>query len=75
MIMAFTEAAKMFTCIWRIYKKYAVRKLTEEELDGFTDELSLIYKKYHTPFCKDICLAISLEIERTVIHLQKVEKK
>lgn len=66
MIMGFTEASRMFRDVWRLYRQYAVRKLDEKELEEFVRKASTAYKKYTTPFAKEMFVAVVGEIERTV---------
>ena len=64
MIMGFTEVSRMFREVWRLYKKYAARKLDEAELVEFSDQVRVIYERYRTPFAKGLLLAVVCEIER-----------
>lgn len=70
-IMSFRLAWQMFGEIWKLYKKYAVRKLTDEELEQFVLEASKIHEKYKYPFTRELVLAVIGEIERSVNHFEE----
>lgn len=70
-IISFLEAAHMFNDIWNLYKKYAVRKLSDEEIDDFTKEASQIHARYKYPFVKEVVLAVIGEVERSVKHFEE----
>ena len=70
-IISFLEAAHMFNDVWNLYKKYAVRKLSDEEIDNFTREASQIHTKYKCLFVKEVVLAVIREIERSVEHFEE----
>lgn len=70
-IISFLEARQVFNDIWSMYKKYAVRKLSDEEIDNFTREAKQIHEKYKYPFVKEIVLAVIGEIERSVKHFEE----
>lgn len=70
-IMNFTSARNMIADVWILYKKYAAKKLTKQEVVTFTQDAQEIYKKYKTPFTRDIVLAVIEEINRTVNFMQK----
>lgn len=71
MIMKFTEVSIMLSDIWRLYKKYALRNLSDEEIEEFIDETQGIYAEFHTPFTKEIILAVVAEIERSMRHFER----
>lgn len=74
MIMGFTEAVHLFRDVWSLYKRYAVKRSDETELEKFMDKVSAIYEKYKTPFAKETLLAVVGEIERTAKFYDKREK-
>lgn len=74
-IMNFTDAYHMLKDVWKLYKKYAARKLTDAELESFTVDAQVIYKKYKTPFAKDIVYAVIEEIGRTADFMENREEK
>ena len=65
-IISFFEAKNMFCDIWHLYKKYAVRELSSNEIDDFTKAASKIYEKYKYPFVKEVVLAVINEVERSI---------
>lgn len=75
MIMGFTEAFRMFGDIWDVYKKYAARNLSDEEIEIFIADLSSIHQRYQTPFSLDVCLALSTELERSIKHFEKEKRR
>lgn len=70
-IMSFILAWQMFGDVWRLYKTYAVRKLSEGELDQLRQEASDIHARYKYPFTKELVLAVIGEIERSVKHFEE----
>lgn len=74
-IMNFTDAYHILKDVWKLYKKYAARKLTDAELESFTVDAQMIYEKYKAPFAKDLILAVIEEINRTVNFMQNGDKK
>lgn len=74
-IMGFTEAWHMLQDIWKLYKKYAARKLNDDELEKLIYEADKIHKKYKYPFTKDIIVALISELERSVNHFREVDKR
>ncbi len=72
-VMNFTDAYHMLGDIWRLYKKYAARKLTDDEIALFTQEAQKVYEKYKTVFAKDVVLAVIGEIGRTASWYAKGE--
>lgn len=73
-IMNFTDAYRMMKDVWKLYKKYATRKLTDVELESFTIDAQEIYEKYKTQFTKDVVLAVIDEIDRTVEFLKNLQE-
>lgn len=73
-IISFLEARHVFGDVWCLYKKYAVRKLSDKEIDNFTEEARQIHEKYKYPFVKEIVLAVIGEIERSVKHFEEERK-
>lgn len=71
MIMNFMQAWQMLKEVWELYKSYAIQKLDEQELNQFTKMANEIYKKYKTPFAKDIVLAVIGEVERSVKYYEE----
>ena len=64
-IMSFIDASRLFTAAWKLYKKYALRKLDEKEAEVFIQEIHSVYEKYSSsPFAKEILLAVINEIDR-----------
>ena len=61
----------MLSDAWRLYKKYALRSLSDEELEEFMEETQGIYAEFHTPFAKEIILAVAAEIERSAKHFER----
>lgn len=73
-IISFSEAGHMFSDVWHLYRKYAVQKLNDAEIDAFTEEARKIHEKYKYPVVKEIVLAVIGEIERSVKHFEGGEK-
>ena len=69
--MSFMEVWHMLREVWNLYKKYAVRKLSEKELESLVLEASSIHKKYKYPFTKEIMIAVVNELERSVKHFEE----
>lgn len=67
-IISFFEAKDMFSDIWYLYKKYAVRELSSNEIADFIKAASQIYEKYKYPFVKEVVLAVIKEVERSIKH-------
>lgn len=65
-VMNFTEAYRMLGDMWKLYRKYAARNLTEAETEDFAREAQSVYENYKTPFAKDVVLAVIGEIDRTL---------
>lgn len=74
-IMGFTEVWHMLQDIWKLYKKYAVRKLNDDELEKLIYEADKIHEKYKYPLTKDIIVALISELERSVNHFREVDKR
>lgn len=55
---------KIFCECWQLYRKYAVKELTEKEVEKFIEESSEISLKYHTAIAKDMILTVINEVER-----------
>ena len=55
---------KIFCECWQLYRKYAVKELTEKEVEKFIEESSEINLKYHTAIAKDMILTVINEVER-----------
>lgn len=70
-IMSFTETWHMLCEVWNLYKKYAVRKISEKELENLIQEAGRIHEKYKYPFTKEIVLAVIGEIERSAMHFDR----
>lgn len=70
MIMSYMLAWQMFGDVWKLYKKYAVRKLNEDELEQLMYEASKIHEKFKYPFTKELLIAVIGEIERSVKHFE-----
>ena len=70
-IMGFTEVWHMFREVWNLYKKYAVRKLSETELENLTHDARKLYKQYPYPLTKEILVAVINELERSVKHFEE----
>lgn len=61
----------LFCDSWQLYRKYIVKALNEDNLDGFIQESGDLFRKYgQDPFAKDLLLAVTNEIER-----KKVDEK
>ena len=73
-IMSFTQAWNMFREVWNLYKKYALRKLNENEIEELVFETGKIQEKYKYPFTKDIVVAVVLELERSVNHFEEEKR-
>lgn len=73
-IMNFTDAYRMLKDVWKLYKKYAARKLTDVELESFTVDAQVIYEKYKAPFARDLVLAVIEEIGRTADFMANGER-
>lgn len=74
-IMNFTDACRMMKDVWKLYKKYAARKLADVELESFIVDAQVIYKKYKTPLARDIVHAVIEEIGRTADFMENREEK
>ena len=74
-IMNFTDAYRMLKDVWNLYKKYVARELTDAEMESFIVDAQVIYKKYETPFAKDIVYAVIEEIGRTADFMENREEK
>lgn len=70
-IMSYMLAWQMFGDVWKLYKKYAVRKLNEDELEQLMYEAGKIHEKFKYPFTKELLMAVIGEIERSVKHFER----
>lgn len=70
-VMKFMDTAHLFEDAWKLYKKYALRKLSELEVDKLQAEVGVIYKTYQTPFAKELLATVVGEIERSVKHYER----
>ena len=70
-IMSITETFQLFVDMWKLYKKYAGRKLNDTEMDNFRDESMKIHTRYQTALAKEFILAVNNEIDRTLKFLEK----
>ena len=70
-IMGFIEAWNMLKDVWNLYRKYAVRKLSETELESLTYDMREIHKRYPYPFTKEIVLVVINELERSAKHFEE----
>lgn len=64
-MMAVRTAFHLFCDSWKLYRKYIISELKNEELDDFIRESGELFQKYgQDPFAKDLLLAVTNEIER-----------
>ena len=71
-MMGFKAAFSLFCDCWRIYSKYAVSNLNDEELQKFADAATAISRKYQEDaFARELVLAIINEIDR----IERVKKR
>jgi|GEM_PF-1577242 len=67
-MMAVRTVFNLFSDCWHLYRKYIVKALNEDDLDGFIQESGDLFQKYgqdsQDPFVKDLLLAVINEIER-----------
>lgn len=65
-MMGIKKAFDLFNDSWKLYRKYILKDLKEDDFDNYIEELDQILQKYeHDPFAKDLLIvAVTKEIER-----------
>ena len=66
----------MFTDAWKLYKKYAdIRQTQESRWDMFVDEADAVSRKYNgNRLCRDLLLAVTNDLERKSKEIQKMQQ-
>ena len=62
--MAFRDVYQLFTECWRLYQKYAARRLVEQECEQIMQEVERLREKYNSDLAKDILIAVLRELEK-----------
>ena len=62
--MAFRDVYQLFTDCWRLYQKYAARRLVEQECEQIMQEVERLREKYNSDLAKDILIAVLKELEK-----------
>ena len=62
--MAFRDVYQLFTNCWRLYQKYAARRLVEQECEQIMQEVERLREKYNSDLAKDILIAVLRELEK-----------
>ena len=62
--MAFRDVYQLFTDCWRLYQKYAARRLSEQECKQIMQEVERLREKYNSDLAKDILIAVLRELEK-----------
>lgn len=62
--MAFRDVYQLFTDSWRLYQKYAARRLSEQECEQIVSEVEKLREKYNSDLAKDILIAVLRELEK-----------
>lgn len=62
--MAFRDVYQLFTDCWRLYQKYAARRLSEQECEQIMQEVERLREKYNSDLAKDILIALLRELEK-----------
>ena len=62
--MEIKEAYEMFSSIWRLYRKYSEKPITERYWDVVIGEVDVIQSEYPTDLCKNLLVAVLGELER-----------
>ena len=64
--MAFRDVYQLFTDCWRLYQKYAARRLVEQECEQIMQEAERLREKYNSDLAKDILIAVLRELEKGI---------
>lgn len=64
--MAFRDVYQLFTDCWRLYQKYAARRLVEQECEQIVQEVERLREKYNSDLAKDILIAVLRELEKGI---------
>lgn len=64
--MAFRDVYQLFTDCWRLYQKYAARRLVEQECEQIMQEVERLREKYNSDLAKDILIAMLRELEKGI---------
>ena len=64
--MAFRDVYQRFTACWRLYQKYAARRLVEQECEQIMQEVERLREKYNSDLAKDILIAVLRELEKGI---------
>lgn len=64
--MAFRDVHQLFADCWRLYQKYAARRLSEQECEQIVSEAEKLREKYNSDLAKDILIAVLRELEKGI---------
>lgn len=64
--MAFRDVYQLLTDCWRLYQKYAARRLVEQECEQIMQEVERLREKYNSDLAKDILIAVLRELEKGI---------
>lgn len=66
---------EIFCDAWRLYRKYAGKKLHEQDWEEILSEVDRITKKYGCELCYALCHVVMEEFERMEIIVKKKEEE
>lgn len=64
----------IFNDSYKLYKKYAATRLTDEDLMDLVAEVEVLRKKYECSLANDILLAVINELDKTETLNRKMDK-
>ena len=62
--MKIKEAYEMFSSIWRLYRKYSEKPITERYWDVVIGEVDVIQTRHPTELCRNLLIAVLEDLER-----------
>lgn len=62
--MAFRDVYRLLADCWRLYQRYAARKLSDKECKQIMMDADRIRKEYDSDLAKDLLIAILRELEK-----------
>ena len=70
-IQSGTEEFELFKDFWNIYKDNATVEDTDEYINKIISDADNFYKKYGSPFAKELAVAFINEIDRKMMEEKK----
>ena len=70
-IQSGTEEFELFKDFWNMYKDNATVEDTDEYIDKIISDADIFYKKYGSPFAKELAVAFVNEMDRKMMGGKK----